>query len=305
MRVIRFVAGGFAAFVVGSVAVVGVLGTAITALSGSWWAAAWLAVAAAGTAALVWVVRRLWDIRPRPTRDDATIEQAIAALPSGVRPARTRAALPGTATRIGWTVYVIGLAVAALVGSDGKTAAESELLALAVAAPAGVAAGVLLGVGRDSRGRKNRLWYVVSVPAVLAVLAFFQSDSSQGLDYRLVSSGVVLLTAGLPLLGGFVLARGIAAFYRGTRPADLTVQLSAAGSQKELDRATDHGRSAAVVREYSADADGEALLAEDRALLEGMGYELSRTGKGYDRWRDAGTIQAFFVRKGLTDPPDE
>ena len=303
MRVIRFVAGGFAAFVVGSVAVIGVIGTAITALSGSWWAVVWLGAAVVGTAALVWVVRRLWVIKPRPKRDDETIEQAIAALPPAARPARSRAAIPGVATRLGWTIYGIGLFVGALVGSGGQKPGEGELFALAILAPTGVAAGMLLGVAQDSRGRKNRLGYVVSVPALLALLAFFQSDSSHGFDERVISSAVVLLAAGLPLLGGFLLTHGVAAFYRSTRPADLTIQPLAVGGQAELDRATEHGRSAAVVREYSADADGEALLAEDRALLDGMGYVLSRSGKGYDRWRDAQTIQALFVRKGLGDQP--
>ena len=92
MRVIRFVPGGFAAFVVGSVAVISVIGTTITALSGSWWAVVWLGAAVVGTTALVWVVRRLWVIRRRPKRDDETIEQAIAALPPAARPAKSRAA---------------------------------------------------------------------------------------------------------------------------------------------------------------------------------------------------------------------
>jgi hypothetical protein len=306
MRLIRFVAGGCAAFVVGTVAVVGTIGTAITALTGSWWAVAWLVAAVCGTAALVWVVRRLWIIRPRPKRDDETIEQAIAAMPPAARPARSRAALPGLATRLGWTVYAVGLIVGALAGVGGQTTGEGELVALAVVAAAGVGAGILLGLARDSRARRNRLRNVVTVPASIAFVSFFQGGSSDGLGERTVTSGVVLLATGLPLLGGFTVARGIAAFYRAAHPVNLTAQPLATGSQAELERATRQGRSAAVLREYAADADGQALLAEDRHLLEAMGYALSKSGEGYDRLRDERTIQAFFVRKDVRErAPDE
>ena len=310
VRGLGWVLAGLADFLLGALSLVAWLATIGLILSSSWWAIASLTVAVGGTASFVWLTRRLWIGRPRPTAPatDTAIQAAIASLPPGTQVPRSRAATPGGASYLGWGVYALGLVAALVTSYAGASAQEyspgtpgTEPYALAILGVSGLAAGALLSLARNSRGDGTSLRKILIAPVALALLAIFGSDGSSGstgydLGERLLLAATVFAVTGVPLLSGFLLTRRVVTIYRSGR-VDFSLQPSKPAFPAELEAATDQRSVAALVREYAQDAEGSAYLAADRAALDGAGYDNTATGERWDRWRDEPMTVALFVRR--------
>jgi hypothetical protein len=282
----------------------------LSALTASLWVLPAVIVAGIGAWVLLRFARRKWpdrfpEPRRRPEAKDARLRRALNSLPAATALRRSRAARSGWATWLGQALYGLGVFVGVLV-LFGLGLAEEEWASVPIAifVSSAVIAGVLLAVGHDSRGRQTKVWEVAILPfAALAAGWLLGSDNSGSASSPdetadlLLYAALFLLVSGLPLLAGFLGTRGLAALYRSARPTDLMAQTSSGPVPAELAAATDQGRAATILREYTNDRDGRALLSDDQTILAGMGYELTETGEVHNRWTESDSIQALFVRR--------
>jgi len=131
----------------------------------------------------------------------------------------------------------------------------------------GAVAGVLAARDKSIRGPRPALLAPIPILilAGLVMLSVSESTSDLALTAGVLATALVLFD--VPL----------AAAFRYTSDRGRENLINAGDSDRrrlegELDAATDHGRSAIVVREYRADADGRAHLEFDTTALRVRGY---------------------------------
>lgn len=305
VRKVLFLLGGLALFFLALLAFVAWIGVVATAFPPRSLTVFWLAIAVPCTALSAWLATRVWRVRPADVKREDPIRAAIKALPRGVKPRRSRAARAGLLTTIGWTIFGIGCVVA--LGAQFAELSQEEsggpfdisIAAVAILLVTGIIGGAFLGIARDSRGRYASLLLVMAIPLTFGLYVAFGGNSSEGRSADIGAGILVFVVTGVPLLAGFVAAR----LYLSTRPVSTPVQPALDPVRTELDDATDHGRSDAILREYPGDDDGWSLLEEDRAALEKVGYEMT-VSEETDGWeRNSRVIRAMFVRRVLVSRP--
>ena len=190
-----------------------------------------------------------------------------AARPAVLSVARMRRTTASRRWNTAWNRFWLfpGATALALAAIYGGGVQASFWLAGLVLVAAGATAGVLAARDESTRGPVPALLAPIPVLILAGVLMLASSESAS--DHALVASviGTALLLFDVPL----------AAAYRYTsarRTENLVGTSDTTKRNRELDVATDHGRSTIVVREYRADAEGREHLAFDTAALRARGY---------------------------------
>ena len=243
----------------------------------------WGAATVVSGAAAVLVFRTLRASRREMTAQqngqpwDASIRATLAKLPPN---SEVRRSVAGEGSMIGTRVlagllWLIGLIAALAIGfatdptyPDHLDGAIALFLIGGALAITGVAAGALLSIGRDRRGRSVQLWAAAVLPIGLGLVVMLggggPGTSDGNFVKRVVTGLAVMPLTGVAPIAGFSLARRLSGFRQSANEPQLPADLA---------RAIAHGRADALIRHYPGDEAGLAYLDEDEALLSGVGYQ--------------------------------
>jgi hypothetical protein len=254
------------------------------------------AIALAATLAEFLIIRRSFR-RPDPADP---VARALATLPPGatVRHGWTRS-VPWSA--IGITFFITGTVMTCVGVGFGASIAE----AMAFLAAASALSGGILGIADARRPLSALAVQVVGLAAVpiglIVGVAVLASEPIDAAELALVCALIGVATV-VPLLAGALLARVVLKRLREGRDDER--------ASRWLERAIDHGRTAAVVWHYPYGESAERQLTIDRRTLSAAGYEVTLEQRRAPEtslidalglgWSDTGSIRVVYRRRELS-----
>jgi hypothetical protein len=186
---------------------------------------------------------------------------------------------PRSAWSLSLSIFAGTAAVAAVIVSDwgGGVSEASVWLARALVIAGGSLTGILAPRATSTRGRVAALLVPIPLLAVVGVLMAGLSQSADDLPEVGRILAIALFLFDIPMAVAF----GIRASRSARRSEVLFAPSGTIRDEDgqnhewdlELDRATNHGRAATVVREYLEDEEGKAHLEVDAKGIEARGYE--------------------------------